>query len=459
MNNFVPGALDTDQTICEGDNPGVITGVLPTGDGLNYTYKWYESSDGTVFTEVVGATGPTYDPPVLTVDTWYKRAVTSQLNGNDCTEETNSIRIWVINFAPGTIGADQTICESSAPAPFTGTAPSGDGAFTYSWESSTDGTNWVPVAGITTATYAAPALTVDTWYRRVVTSSLNGFTCSEITPPVKVTVNNFDPGTITADQWICEGDTPAPFGSGVPIGDGTFTYQWQSSLNGSIFSNITGATDETYSAGALIADTWYRRQVTSTLNGNTCTEPTPVIKVTVNNVTAGAIGSDQIICDGTAPAPLTSVSPTYDGGITYEWQSSTDGTTFAPVGGANSETYTPPALSADTWYKRIVTSTLNGVLCSKESNIVKITVNNFDPGSISADQTICEGTAPAPILSVTPTGDGIFTYKWFMSTDGSNYGEILGALNETYNPGNLIADTWYRREVTSKLGSNTCTVN
>ncbi|HQH24765.1 MAG TPA: PKD domain-containing protein [Bacteroidales bacterium] len=458
VNNFLPGSLDADQTICEGDKPAVIGGVSPSGDGMNYTYQWYESADGTVFTEITGATDETFDPPVLNADTWYKRAVTSHLNGNECTRETAPERIWVINFVPGTIGEDQTICDNTAPLPFTGTAPTGDGTFTFSWEYSLDGSAWHPVPGINTATYAAPVLTADTWYRRIVTSELNSHTCSKATAPVRVTVINFVPGSISTNQTICEGDTPAPFGSIAASGDGTFTYQWQSSINGSDFSNIVGETDETYAAGPLMADTWYRRQVTAELNGRTCSAVTTAIRMTVNNVTAGAIGSDQIICEGTAPLPLTSVTPVYDGDVTYEWQSSTDGSTFITISGAEDETYSPPVLYADTWYKRIVTSTLNSVACWKESNVVRITVNNFDPGSISGDQTICEGTAPAPVLSVTPTGDGVFSYRWFSSTDGTGYNLIIGAVSETYNPGVLIQDTWYKREVTSRLGTNICIV-
>ncbi len=71
------------------------------------------------------------------------------------------------------------------------------------------------------ATYTAPALTVDTWYRRTVTSTLNGYSCSEQSPVILVTVNNFDPGSISADQDICEGDTPAAFTSVAPTGDGS----------------------------------------------------------------------------------------------------------------------------------------------------------------------------------------------------------------------------------------------
>ena len=109
------------------------------------------------------------------------------------------------------------------------------------WENSTNGVSFSPI-GATGSTYTSPALTQDTWFRRTVTATLNGFTCSEQTLPVRVTVNNFDPGTISADQTICEGGTPAPFTSVAPSGDGILTYQWQSSIDGSAYSNITGAT-------------------------------------------------------------------------------------------------------------------------------------------------------------------------------------------------------------------------
>ena len=44
--------------------------------------------------------------------------------------------------------------------------------------------------------------------------------------------------------------------------------------------------------------------------------------------------------------------------------------------------------------------------------VIKITVNNFIPGTIGTDITICEGDNPSALTSVTPTGDGAFTYKW-----------------------------------------------
>ena len=299
---------------------------------------------------------------------------------------------------------------------------------------SSDNVSYFNIAGATSETYSSSALTQDTWFHRVVTSTLNGKACTEITASIKVTVNNFTPGSISASQTICEGDVPAAFTAAAPAGDGVFTYQWQSSADGSSFGDIAGETGATYAPPALIADTWYKRLVTSTLGANICTEETNTIKITVNNFDPGSIGSDQTICENTAPAPITSVTPTGDGAFTYKWYDSPDGITFNLIPGAISETFNPPSLAADTWYRREVTSTLNAKACVEITNVVRITVNNFDPGSILADQTICDGDLPAAFTSVTPTGDGVFTYQWKESVDGIAFSDIAGATSETYSP-------------------------
>ena len=187
-----------------------------------------------------------------------------------------------------------------------------------------------------------------------------------------------------------------------PTGDGAFTFQWQSSIDGTTFGDLAGETGATYAAGVLTQDTWYKRVVTSTLAGTSCVKETNVIKVTVNNFDPGSIAMDQSICEGSAPAPFSSVSPSGDGVFTYKWQSSPDGAVFNDIVGAIGETYNAGILNQDTWYKRIVTSTLSGNVCVEETNIVKVTVINFIPGSISADQTICEGDTPAALSQCDP---------------------------------------------------------
>src|SRR4030042_465034 len=214
-----------------------------------------------------------------------------------------------------------TICEDTKPSSFTSVAASGDGTKAYLWESSPDNAAWAAAAGVNnTASYTAPdPLTADTYYRRKVTASLLGTDCEDYTNTILVTVNNFDPGSIGVSQEICEGDTPAGLTSVADAtGDGTtITYQWQSSLNGVDYNNITSATGNGYSPGALTVDTYYRRGATSTLNGNQCTEYTAAVLITVNNFTPGSIGAAVTICEGDDPDPLTTLpAPSGDSGFT-----------------------------------------------------------------------------------------------------------------------------------------------
>ena len=184
----------------------------------------------------------------------------------------------------------------------------------------------------------------------------------------------------------------------------------------------------------------------------------------MNNVTPGSIAADQTICNGGTPNALTSVAPaTGDGTITYQWQNSTDGSSFANIPGATNATYAPGSLTADTWYMRVATSTINGdpVTCSANSNVIKVTVGP-DP-YISAepvDITICSGHTTT--LSVTASGGtGVFSYQWQSATGacpGTNWSNIIGATDQTYTTPALTQTTVYRVLITqSGLGCDALT--
>jgi hypothetical protein len=180
------------------------------------------------------------------------------------------VKVTVVNFTPGSVGNDQTICDGSAAAAFTSVAASGDGTFAYVWESSTVSNTgpWIVIGTATAATYSAGVLTQDTWYRRKATSNLNA-ACFQYSNVVSVTVINLIPGSIsTTTTTICEGDTPTAFTSVPASGDGVITYQWQFSTDGGSYANIPAATIVTYAPGALIVDTWYRRQAVFPVYGS-----------------------------------------------------------------------------------------------------------------------------------------------------------------------------------------------
>ncbi|WEK20848.1 MAG: hypothetical protein P0Y49_06825 [Candidatus Pedobacter colombiensis] len=106
------------------------------------------------------------------------------------------------------------------------------------------------------------------------------------------------------------------------------------------------------------------------------------MKITINTVNPGSIGTVQTICAGTKPAMLTNVATgTGNGTVTYQWQKSTnDNTHYANINGATAQTFTESLiLTQNTYYKRLATATLNGVSCSSDSNEILITVHPKPP--------------------------------------------------------------------------------
>src|SRR5688572_26700252 len=478
VNSVTGGTVGSDQTICSGGDPAAFTeSVASTGDGV-LSYQWQSSTTGCggTFSNIGGATAITYDPPAgLTLTTTYRRVTTSTLNAVPCTANSNCITVTINNVTGGTVATNQTVCSGGDPAAFTqSVASTGSGALTYQWQSSTTGCGgaFSDIGGATAITYDPPAgLLVTTSYRRVTTSTLNEIPCTANSNCITVTVNDVTGGTVAADQTICSAGDPALLTQSVAsTGSGALTYQWQSNTAGcdGAFSNIGGATAATYDPPpGLTVTTHYRRVTTSTLNAIPCTANSNCITVTINNVTGGTVGSDQTICSGGDPAPLTeSVASTGDGVLSYQWQSSTTGCggAFSNIGGATSATYDAPAgVLVTTNYRRVTTSTLNGVPCTANSNCITVTIRNVTGGTVAASQTICSGGDPAAFTeSVASTGDGVLSYQWQSSTTDCSTGftNIDGATTTTYDPpAGLTTTTYYRRVTTSTFNGLACTAN
>jgi hypothetical protein len=287
------------------------------------------------------------------------------------------------DITPGVIAGDQTLCTPFDPSAFTSTtagSTTGGGTITYQWQSNTTGCGaaFANITGATSATYDAPAVSVITYFRRVATSTLNSVACSANSNCLTVTPNAVSPGVIAGDQTLCTPFDPAAFTSTtVGTGNGVITYQWQISTTGcaGTFTNITGATSATYDAPAVSVISNFRRVTISTLNGVACSSNSNCLTVTPNNVASGTIAGDQKVCIGADPAAFTSTTDgTGSGVITYQWQSNTTGcgNAFNDIVGATSSTYDPGVASVTTYYRRITISTLNGVVCSANSNCLTV---------------------------------------------------------------------------------------
>jgi PKD repeat protein len=451
VNNLSPGMISAEQTLCE-NQTAILTGTLPTGDGT-ISYLWQSSPDGINFTDIPTAILQDYATNPISADTWFRRNAASTLNSVTCSIFSNIVKITVNNLTPGTIATDQTLCVNQT-ASLTGSLPVADGAITYQWQSSPDGSAFTDISGANLQNYNTLQLIVDTWYRCMETSTLNAVSCTYSSNSVKVTVNNLSSGTISSDQTICENQTASLTGI-LPSADGSISYQWQISADGSVFADIPGADMQNYTTTALSSDTWFSRITISTLNSVACSGTSNVVKVTVNNLTAGSVATGQVLCADQS-ASLTGSLPIADGAITFQWQMSTDSITFSNIlTGSTSQNYTTDILTVDMWYRRIATSTVNSVSCQASSNFVKVTVNNLAAGTITAVTNICENQT-ASLSGTLPLSDGPVSFQWQSSADGSNFTDILGATTPDYITLPLVNDIWYRRIATSTLNAVSC---
>src|SRR5208283_5196188 len=145
----VGGHISPVPTICYNTQPPAVSCPAATGGSGTYNYQWFSSSDtSTNSTLISGATGTSYQPPVLITTTFYKRTVTS---GSCGSVSTNWVAVAVYPpMTPGISAGNESICYGSQPDQITATLPAGgSGSFTYQWESYSGTGLWSPLPGQT----------------------------------------------------------------------------------------------------------------------------------------------------------------------------------------------------------------------------------------------------------------------------------------------------------------------
>ncbi|SDK71731.1 gliding motility-associated C-terminal domain-containing protein [Pedobacter sp. ok626] len=476
IRNTTAGAISGGQTICKNSAALALTSTtIGTGSG-SLKYRWEQSTTSVSadFTVIAGATLATYSPSTLNTTTWFRRTTLSSYNGVDCeSDPTTAVKISVQDVVTaGTIGASQTVCNNSSPATLTSVTPAtGSGTISYRWESSTTDatTGFTTIVNQISAAYSPVALTTTTWFRRVALSTDGANICESVpTAVIKITVQNaVTAGLISGDQTLCNDSEVTISSVTAGTGSGTISYRWEKSTTSAAigFATIAGAIQADYTPAALTATTYFRRITISVLDGVACeSAPTAVTTIIVQDqVIAGVIGSNQTICFNTTPAALNSTTAgTGSGTISYRWEQSLASVpAFTAIAGETSVSYSPAALTETTWFRRITISSLNGVLCESEPTaLIEIAVQEAtSPGSIAASQTICNGSRPEPLTSLTAgTGSGIISYRWESSTTNplTGFATIPAATAATYAPVALTSTTYFRRIAVSTLNGKAC---
>ncbi len=102
----------------------------------------------------------------------------------------------------------------------------------------------------------------------------------------------------------------------------------------------------------------------------------------------------------------------------------------------------------------------NNYNCPSITDTIVVTGVQLSPGTISGNLMICDGSDPPAFTSVTSgTSGSNISYQWQSSTNNTNWNDINGETNATYNPGTINSIMYYRRLVIiNGPGNNNCQV-
>jgi hypothetical protein len=282
--------------------------------------------------------------------------------------------------------------------------------------------------------------------------TLNGFLFNSIRS--SVTGNQTDS--------TCSNVIPKPINGTTPVGgSGDYTYLWQKkySLAG-VPADIPGSNVKDFIPSALESDTvWFRRVVRDNITSLTDTSKWVEIRVQTA-IEGNLVGKDTTICYNQDPlnlVPLNSGPSKGNGKYQYQWIQNPDNSNWATAvnatGTSSLALYDPPALTATTYFKRVVTSGR----CVDQSSPVTITVLPSITGNITArpDSVICEGSLFNTLNATNPGGGDLsYVYQWQESISAGIWQPAAGInANQTYIPDTLqfatIEQRYYRRTVWS----------
>jgi len=248
------GGLTSALTDLVGTDLGPLTGQ--TRFGAPFPFRENTATHGAVrmYDSTITFGGQTHG---LAIGTTYNYVVCADtLNGCNLASDDGDATYTI----SGTTTAGQTLSTSA-----TTNDPDGNGTISsYVWQSSSDGSSWTTVG--TSATYTLTT-SEEGKYIRVTVAYTDGESFSESVVASSVTIPHVDSGDAV---FAISGSTyagkvlTADQSSSDPDGDGTFSYQWQSSSDNSTWADISGATNSTFTVTETEEGKYIRLVITYT---------------------------------------------------------------------------------------------------------------------------------------------------------------------------------------------------
>jgi hypothetical protein len=443
----------SDLSICDGGTT-TFTATVSGGNGTS-VYQWQYNNAGT-WTNV-GTNSNVYTTPVLTTGSYTYRLQVTQDAG--CFVQSADQTVVVSADPTVSVSATNSAICVGGTTTLTATPTGGNGTTTYQWQQLI-GAVW-SIVGTNSNTYSPGTMnTAGTFTYRVFITQDPGCSATSanavivVSPDLSITTQ---PTSITE----CIGGTQT-MTVAVTGGSGAISYQWQQSPNGSSsWTNATGSGSTTaiYTPPSTVAGVTYYRVTISAAN-NGCGP------VTSNNATATIIADLAVT---TQPTNLTeciggtgTMTVAVSGGtgtISYQWQSSPNGTGSwinASGTGSTTATYTPPSTVAGTTYYRVlINATGNGCGQAVSNNATATIVADLSVSTQPTSITECIGGTQTMTVTVTG-GTGTISYQWQSSPDGTGSwanASGTGSTTATYTPPSTVAGTTYYRVLINATGN------
>jgi len=388
-----PSVTGDTYTTCT--SPTSLTLNAVTASATPYFYQWQMSTDGTTWTDVVGATNPTYTTPNLSSLTYFRVKAAqdiANLSNIFCSTTSNVFTISILASPSASISnGDKVICSNEAIPALSVAAVAGTGV---NWYSAASGGTLLLA---NSASYTPTAAGI--YYAETYNTTTNCIGSPRT--PVQLTIIALPDVTMTGTASICGGNTAVVSFSGTP--NAIVTYTVNGGTNQTIALNASGLASIT--TPVLSATTTYTLVGVASAVLSTCSRvKNDVVTITVNNSATASISSTSPICQGTTATINFTGTP--NATVTYKVNGGGNQTIALDAAGIASIVI--PSATATTVYTLVQVS-IGGVCTQTLSQTLTVTVVPMPTATVSATPlTICSGQTSTVNFSGTP--NAVLTY-------------------------------------------------
>ncbi|WP_448518790.1 T9SS type B sorting domain-containing protein [Rhodoflexus sp.] len=344
----------SNQTICVTDTPPRIEASRPSERG-RFDIQWQISPDSINWANVDSTLsqldlgrGVDYRPDTLRLPLQYFR----RLINNGCrTDTSNFMALRVVpRLAGNRIGpVTQEVCEDSPIEALRGQQQltGGGGNYRYRWEVSNDSVRWA--LADTAAVFQPQGLVRTTLVRRIVQAANCAPDTSNMVQ-IRI-INRLENNRIRDNQEVCFGVVPDTLRGSVPTGgNGQYSYIWQREVSPNVWVTVGAERDH---FPDVIQSTRFRRIVST----QCFTDTSQAVNVFVtrpirNNI---ILTTNLTVCRGAQPDTIKASIPQDGTGVfEYQWQISTNRTTWRDIPREVAPFLLPPTPDTTSFYRRIV---------------------------------------------------------------------------------------------------------